>query len=689
MSRASYGRHDDHRRPSSAHHFSLSESDFERDAVLKRRRHLSPPRAPVTSAAPDNSIAMRVRARSKSKSRGRTLSSLRRLPSVEGQEFFALGRSSKSKPRSKSQTVTATSSSSDDRELEADMERTEKKLRLAKKDLGNLEEEMASLQKRVELKKYEVMDLQIVLDGLQKRKELAQQFKRNSDAVLPPAAPASRSHRSEEATAASRPSSARASKRPCIVDEEEDDDEEDDVMIVDDPRVKMEIVRPSKDSSSRRSSGTSRRVSPDAPAPAASNGSSRSSDSKSVNSQMTDNFWGRVDIAKLLVQPRIRHIPDGSVRKGRHLAFNPIQQDVFATSSDDGGLILWNYARQNHEQDVFATSSDDGGLILWNYARQNHEVTKVVSFAPTSFRQEAQCPEGIAWSPDGERLAIAFRDPLANMSEFCVVRLHQLTLTDSQRPQVLPRDRVKSKTTTHHSRGISAIEWVPTGHGDRQGSRGLITAGSDHRVVLWEEHESTKSHSDFKSRVLHEEHRSDVRAICMHSERKAIYTGGLDGLVVRYDMNAHKSTVIMERRRPQISKINAILENPHNPNLLLVSSVEQAEHNLLLHDLREKYDSRRSSTMTLTWMRSSDAKSMSQYIVPRWSPGGFHVSCGSTTGLVNIWDVRVRSPQFPLVLPQQAINVHQKQVLHATWHPRYDAMFSVSHDRNLGLLTFR
>ncbi|KAJ0388629.1 hypothetical protein P43SY_011565 [Pythium insidiosum] len=79
----------------------------------------------------------------------------------------------------------------------------------------------------------------------------------------------------------------------------------------------------------------------------------------------------------------------------------------------------------------------------------------------------------------------------------------------------------------------------------------------------------------------------------MHSERKAIYTGGLDGLVVRYDMNAHKSTIIMERRRPQISKINAILENPHNPNLLLVSSVEQAEHNLLLHDLREKYDSPR------------------------------------------------------------------------------------------------
>jgi hypothetical protein len=35
------------------------------------------------------------------------------------------------------------------------------------------------------------------------------------------------------------------------------------------------------------------------------------------------------------------------------------------------------------------------------------------------------------------------------------------------------------------------------------------------------------------------------------------------------------------------------------------------------------------------------------------------------------------------------LDLIEKQVLHATWHPRYDAMFSVSHDRTLGLLTFR
>ena len=109
----------------------------------------------------------------------------------------------------------------------------------------------------------------------------------------------------------------------------------------------------------------------------------------------------------------------------------------------------------------------------------------------------------------------------------------------------------------------------------------------------------------------------------------------------------------MERRKPTICKINSILEHPHNPNLLLVSSVEQAQHNLLLHDLRQRYD---SNEISLTW----EGSSMSQYVVPRWSPAGYHVSCGSKTGVVNIWDVRMRGDKYPTVEPQQALRVHRK-----------------------------
>ncbi|TMW57635.1 hypothetical protein Poli38472_003560 [Pythium oligandrum] len=525
-------------------------------------------------------------------------------------------------------------------------------MKVAKKELTEMEDQLATLQKQVDAKKYEVMDLQIVLDGLEKRRQLQQQFLSNEAVSLDGRSKTS-THTDDDDEAAIRTGrSSRGIKRVRVIDDDEDDDDE--VKIVEPPPVKKEARE-----ASRRMS-VSRRVSPE------KTRHTNSGQPKEVSSEpMSDYFWGRVDVAKLLVQPRIRNIPDGCARKIRHLAFNPIQQDVFATSSDDGGLILWKYTRNNHE------------------------VSKVVSFAPTSFRKEAQCPESIAWSPGGDRLAIAFRDPVDSLSEFCVARLHELSLTNSSEPLVLPRDRLKAKSTTLHTRGISAIEWIPSGYGEGVSSRGLVTAGSDHGLVMWEEHEALKSQTDFKWRVLHREHRSDVRSICMHSQRNSIYTGGLDGLVIRYDMNSFRTHTVMERRRPHISKINAVLENPHNPNLLLISSVEQSEHNLLLHDLRERYDEKRQSTMTLSWVRSSDSKSMSQYIVPRWSPGGFHVSCGSTSGLVNVWDVRVRGPKFPYVLPQQSINVHQKQVLHATWHPRYDAMFSVSHDRSLGLLTFR
>ncbi|KAJ8524193.1 hypothetical protein ON010_g16925 [Phytophthora cinnamomi] len=286
---------------------------------------------------------------------------------------------------------------------------------------------------------------------------------------------------------------------------------------------------------------------------------------------------------------------------------------------------------------------------------------------PSSFRRENPCAEAISWSPDGNRMAMAFRDPVDNQSEFCVVQLHQLKLEDSDTPQPLPKDRLTSKRTSIHQRGISAIDWLPTGFGPETTSRQVITTGSsDHAVMLWEEHEDVKNGGlDLKFSVLHRDHRSEVRSLCVHSKRDCLYTGGLDGLMIRYDLNEGCTQIVIERRKPHISKINAVLEHPHNPNLLLVSCVEQSSHNLLLHDLRQPYE---PNGMSLTWQ------------------GG---TMSHKTGVVNIWDVRMRGEKYPAVLPQQSLRVHHKTVLHATWHPRYDAMFSVSHDRTLGLLTFR
>lgn len=598
------------------------------------------------------------------------------------------------------------------------MERTQQQLAAANNELQQMDNELVEVMKRIQAKKYQVMDLQLVLDGLAKRKALQTQFLGNrpngssfstttsstttssapaiANVVPPTTAPRTRvptpvphSVAPSVVSSGARRSSSKApaSKRPRIVDEDdegesssEEEDDDDDVVIIEPVQIKDEAPTSKKTSKSKSKANTP------TPAPVAVVPPKMAAKSMQTSTVLADYFWGKIETPKLLVQHRAKLTPDGSARKGRNLAFNP------------------------KNTDYFATTSDDGGMIMWKYDRSKQEVSRDASFDPTSFRKENQCAESIAWSPDGQRLAMAFRDPLHGEGEFCVVRLDQLELKDPATPQIISERRIMRRSTTLHSRGISAIEWVPTGSGDDVTSSSLITAGSDHAVMLWDEYVTPTGSVDLKWKVLHREHRSEVKTVCVHSQRKAVFTGGLDGLLLRYDMHKMETQTIMERRKPSISKINAVLEHPHNPNVLLVSSVEQAEHSILLHDLRQRYAEHRDSTMTLAWLKSPDAKSMSQYIVPRWSPAGLHVSCGSKSGVVNIWDIRVRGPKYPLVYPQQALRVHrtflvftclaalvltvclvfkEKMVLHATWHPRYDAMFTVSSDRNLGLLTFR
>lgn len=518
-----------------------------------------------------------------------------------------------------------------------------------KRELRELQEEFDALRSRVDKKRYEVEDLELVLDGLRKRQELAQRFRggdggdvshsrsRSRRARSSSSSSSASSHKSSRARSKSK---ARPSKRPCIVDEDDEDDDDDDVVIID---VKQEHV----EGRSREDSGRGSRRSEPTAVPIESPPRQPPTDATdtSTSHEMPDQFWGRAREPKLLVEHRFKSIPDGSARKGRHLSVNPMKPSIFATSADEGGLILWNYNDPTKE------------------------ISKVVTLTPSSFRHENSCAESIQWSPDGNRMAMAFRDPLDGMGEFCVVQLHQLKLRDSNTPQAIPKNRLTSKVTTLHPKGISAIDWVPTGSGTQVTSNKLVTTGgSDHAVVLWEEHEDAATGEiDFKWRVLHREHRSDIKALSIHSERSAIYTGGLDGLVVQYDVNKFQSQVVMERRKPTISRINAVLEHPHNPNLLLVSSLEQNEHNLLLRDLRERaHRGTAQASMNMTWAGNST----SQYIVPRWSPAGMHVSCGSKSGIVNIWDVRMRGALFPKVLPQQSLRIHRTSVVHACYRMR-------------------
>jgi hypothetical protein len=123
-----------------------------------------------------------------------------------------------------------------DKELQRDIDRDEKKLKKAKRELKELEDEFAQLQQRLDAKKYEVMDLQIVVDGLHKRRELQQQFLRresftSGSSVSVPVA-ATRRDPSPEPQPPSR-GVTRRSKRPIIDDDDETEDDE--VEIIEKP----------------------------------------------------------------------------------------------------------------------------------------------------------------------------------------------------------------------------------------------------------------------------------------------------------------------------------------------------------------------------------------------------------------------------------------------------------------------
>jgi hypothetical protein len=151
-------------------------------------------------------------------------------------------------------------------------------------------------------------------------------------------------------------------------------------------------------------------------------------ESQSKTLPSPDFFWGKTTDAKVLIQPKIRLFPDGSARKGRHLTFNPFKPDLFATSSNDGELILWNYVRQKQE------------------------ILMCGAFDPKSFRKESACAEAMAWSPEGHRLALAFRDAMDGVGEFAIVKLDQLPLPEGNKRSIIPSERIITKRSSLHSR---------------------------------------------------------------------------------------------------------------------------------------------------------------------------------------------------------------------------------------------
>lgn len=254
-----------------------------------------------------------------------------------------------------------------------------------------------------------------------------------------------------------------------------------------------------------------------------------------------------------------------------------------------------------------------------------------------------QKASAIAWSPEGKDIAMGFEYPLDGKIEFCVVHLDRLrALVDAKTPQVVPRDRVSLVAARSHGLGLSSIAWVPPIAS--RSARQLVTTGRAEKdaVALWTEREWTEeSEPGWHEEVLHSGlHQDSVQALCVHSRQGAVFTGGRDGHVVQCSLHTSQTSTIMAPwSDADALNVNAVLEHPTDPNMLMISSVEANQNRVLLHDLRQRYEGVQSAACVLV-VSSYISSTRRQYVAPRWSLTGVHVSCGGTDGVVSLRDVR-------------------------------------------------
>jgi WD40 repeat protein len=119
-------------------------------------------------------------------------------------------------------------------------------------------------------------------------------------------------------------------------------------------------------------------------------------------------------------------------------------------------------------------------------------------------RGEAEYVQAVAFSPDGDRLAV----------------------TDGSTVAILDGIRGKNVMTLHgHTNSVRAIAYSPDG-------KRLATGSADHTTKLWDT-------ATGKELMTLRGHSQDVNSVAFSPDRKHLATGGADGIVQVYDLDIH------------------------------------------------------------------------------------------------------------------------------------------------------
>lgn len=156
-----------------------------------------------------------------------------------------------------------------------------------------------------------------------------------------------------------------------------------------------------------------------------------------------------------------------------------------------------------------------------------------------------------AWNSEGTHCVLVFpweSKPHANQ------KANQVTIVRAENfPKIFVRRLIESRP---HTKDVTCVSYIPN-------SNQFVTSGLDKQVVHWNAEEKKASFN-----ILHTLHTSVVNALCAHSGRDLIFSGGSDRKIISYSL---KSNSIVNSCLTKVTgKICSIKENPSHSDFLLL-----------------------------------------------------------------------------------------------------------------------
>ncbi|XP_010442579.1 PREDICTED: protein tipD-like [Camelina sativa] len=300
-------------------------------------------------------------------------------------------------------------------------------------------------------------------------------------------------------------------------------------------------------------------------------------------------------------------------------------------------------------EQLFATSSLDGMVSLWQL-QPGRLAASLLSTTDCLSRKQRRWAEDMAWHPSGHTLfsVYAADDGDSQISILNLNKTRGVTFLENK----------------PHVKGIiNNIKFMPWEN------TCFVTGGSDHAVVLW--NESDNEENKWKSKPLHRNlHSAAVMGVDGMRNKNVVLSVGADKRICGFDVQVGRADY-----KHQIDyKCMSVLSNPCDFNLFMVQSGEP-EKQLRLFDIRL----RKTELHSFGWKQDS-SESQSALINQSWSPDGLYITSGSVDPVIHVFDIRYNARK-----PAQSIKAHQKRVFKAEWHYSQPLLISISSDLNIGL----